>query len=108
MRTPAASCRRASPGGCLCARTSTRRSPDCSRACYAEREAMRVPCGSVPDLVACGGEHVPLGAEAVDALPAGLARGAVAGVGVERMPVVGHLAAPVAALGRAELRRGDA
>src|SRR4030095_12633281 len=49
--------------------------------------------------VAAGGDHVPLGAELVQALPGGVAGLAVAGVVVERVAVVGHLGAAVAGNG---------
>src|SRR4029450_13610674 len=43
------------------------------------------------DLVAAGGDDVPLGTELVQPLPDGVAWPAVAGVVVERVTVVGHL-----------------
>src|SRR4029453_8541132 len=51
------------------------------------------------DPAAAGGEDVPLGAELVQPLTCGVPRLAVAGVVVERMPVVGHLGAAVVAPG---------
>jgi len=58
----------------------------------------------VVDLVAAGREDVPLGAELVQPLPPHIAGLGVAGIGVERVPVVGDLGLAVPALDRSELR----
>src|SRR5439155_2831140 len=55
------------------------------------------------DLVAARREHVPARAEALDALAVGVALVAIAGVEVERVPVIGDLPAAVLALRDPEL-----
>src|SRR4051812_31568892 len=84
---------------------------------YGERAAPAASRGSPPpwlplfahlDLVAGGREHVPLGAEVIAALARRLTGRTVAGEGVQRVPVVGHLGRAVAALDAAELRSGQA
>ena len=60
------------------------------------------------DLLACGGDDPPGGAELVDALARRLARLLIADEVVERVMVVGHLELAVLALRRAEQRGADA
>lgn len=55
------------------------------------------------DLLARWREHVPLGAEALERLAVRVARVAVLGVEVQRMPLVGDLGAAVGACDRAEV-----
>src|SRR5690349_10161979 len=64
---------------------------------------------SVPaaDALAGGPNRVPPGAEGAHALPVGVARLAVFAEPVERVAVVGHLRASVAALARPEQRLPD-
>src|ERR1700750_1051036 len=61
---------------------------------------------AVVDLAAARSEDVPLGAELVEALAAGVAGLRVARVGVYRVAGVGPLGLAVGALGRAQLGRG--
>src|ERR1700750_194894 len=60
----------------------------------------------IVDLGAVGGQHVPLGAELVEALAGGVSGLAVADVVVERVSVVGHLALAAGSGDRPELGRG--
>src|SRR5206468_6971740 len=73
--------------------------------------ARRSPVASLParsaiglDLLSCRREHVPAGAEVVQALALGLARLRVQGEPVERMARVGDLLAAVCPPGRSEQR----
>jgi hypothetical protein len=58
--------------------------------------------GSFDDRPSCGGDGVPSGAERGDTFACRLTRPLVEHVGVQRVPVVGHLPASVASLRRAE------
>src|SRR4029078_7750932 len=57
------------------------------------------------DLVACRREHVPLGAELIQALALGVAGLLVADVVVERVAAVGHLLLSTGARDRSDLGR---
>src|SRR6185312_16995772 len=58
---------------------------------------------SQPGGVALGADFVPVAAVEVDLVAAGLARGVVADVGVQRVAVVGRLRVAAGSLDRAEL-----
>src|SRR3954447_20978163 len=79
-------------------RRRARRPREVAHRADARRMAAAGPSLALVDLVAGGREHVPLGAEVLQALAGGVAGLLVAGVEVERVVVVGHLA--LAARGR--------
>src|SRR4051812_18050542 len=91
------------------------RRPPRSRAprCWCAAEAAAGPSLALVDLAAGGGERVPLGAEVLQALAGGVAGLLVAGVEVERVAVVGHLALAARGgdggelAGERSARRGD-
>src|SRR5512133_817122 len=60
------------------------------------------------DLVAAGGQDVPLSTELVQPLPRDVPRLVIAGVVVERVTTVGHLGSAVAADARPEQGTGHA